>query len=99
MKTPLSTYNRVKGHFYYVISQDESKVNDVIDILTDKNKLLSLEQKTTNGEEIKSSDSETVTFDKFVKDARTTRNGIILGSGTRENMSGTSANHQQFGHG
>jgi len=76
------------GHFYYVISQDENKVNDVIDILTDKNKLLSLEQKIPTVEDIKLADSETVTFDKFVKDARTARNGIILGNGTMENMSG-----------
>ena len=76
------------GHFYYVISQDENKVNDVIDILTDKNKLFSLDQKIVNGEDVNPAETETVNFDKFVKDARTVRNGIIIGNGSMENING-----------
>ncbi|MDQ3019508.1 MAG: bifunctional (p)ppGpp synthetase/guanosine-3',5'-bis(diphosphate) 3'-pyrophosphohydrolase [Bacteroidota bacterium] len=75
------------GHFYFSISQDENKVSEVIDILTDKNKLQSLEQRN-GAEDIKIQEGESANFDKFVHDARTSTAGISLGSGSVQNIQG-----------
>ncbi len=71
------------GSFYYAIAQDESKLNEVIDIATDKNKLLALEHKGQNQEE-----PDANNFEKFVNDARTTQNGISLITNSLQNISG-----------
>ncbi|MEO8665123.1 MAG: bifunctional (p)ppGpp synthetase/guanosine-3',5'-bis(diphosphate) 3'-pyrophosphohydrolase [Ignavibacteria bacterium] len=76
------------GHFYYSISQDESKVNEVIEILNDKSKLQSLEQRNGTAEDFKVPDNESNNFDKFVQEARTSTNGISLGNGTVHNING-----------
>lgn len=73
------------GHFFGVIAQDESKVNEVIDIITDKNKLHSLESKNIPVEEPENLSGN---FDKFVEEARTYTNGINLGSDTLQNIKG-----------
>lgn len=76
------------GHFYFSISQDEHKTNEVIDILSDKNKLHSLDQKHVSAEEAKLTENTGVNFDKYIKEARTTRNGIIFGNGAAQNING-----------
>jgi len=78
------------GHFYYTISQDENKIQEVIDLISDKNKLLSGEQKISNEEEAKLFDNvnKIENFEKYVKDARTSSNGIILGTGSKQNING-----------
>ncbi len=80
------------GHFYYSISQDENKVNEVIDILTDKSKLQSLEQRT-HQEDPKLPENSVTNFDKFVTEARTNTNGISLSSNSIQNISGI---HYEF---
>jgi len=75
------------GHFYHAISQDENKVNEVIEILTDKNKLHSLEQKTGT-EDLKNQENIAANFDKFVNEARVSTNGISLGQGSLQNIKG-----------
>lgn len=76
------------GHFYYSISQDESKLNEIIEILTDKNKLQSFEHRSGAAEEPEVFNSENLNFDKFVTDARTSTNGISLGNGPEQNING-----------
>ncbi|MBL8006448.1 MAG: bifunctional (p)ppGpp synthetase/guanosine-3',5'-bis(diphosphate) 3'-pyrophosphohydrolase [Ignavibacteria bacterium] len=76
------------GQFYYVISQDEGKISEVIDILTDKNKLQSLEQRNLFAEDAKLTESISDNFDKYVQEARTSKNGIILGNGSTQNING-----------
>ncbi len=76
------------GQFYFSISQDEHKANEVISILSDKARLQTLEQKQIPGEDAKQNESISENFDKFVKDARTSRNGIILKNGTSQSING-----------
>lgn len=76
------------GQFYYVISQDEGKISEVIEILTDKNKLQSLEQRNLFAEDAKLTESISDNFDKYVQEARTSKNGIILGNGSTQNING-----------
>lgn len=75
------------GHFYQVISQDENKVNEVIDVLTDKNKLQSLEQRN-GADSSKASEAIASNFDKFIQEARTSTNGINLGGSSGQNIHG-----------
>lgn len=76
------------GQFYGIISQDESKLNEVIDVLTDKTKLQLLEHKGNSNEEIKDQENIAGDFNKFVQDARTSTNGINLGSSSSQNIKG-----------
>lgn len=76
------------GQFYFSISQDEFKANEVINILSDRNKMQSLEQKPVIAEDAKLNENISVNFDKFVKEARTSKNGIILGNGSTQNING-----------
>ncbi|MBK6771515.1 MAG: bifunctional (p)ppGpp synthetase/guanosine-3',5'-bis(diphosphate) 3'-pyrophosphohydrolase [Ignavibacteria bacterium] len=76
------------GHFYFSISQDEYKANEVINILSDRTKMQSLEQKPVIAEEAKLNENISVNFDKFVKEARTSKNGIMLGNGSKQNING-----------
>lgn len=76
------------GQFYYVISQDEGKISEVIEILTDKNKLQSLEQRNLFAEDAKLNENISDNFDKYVQEARTSKNGIILGNGSTQNING-----------
>lgn len=76
------------GHFYYAVSSDESKLNELIDILSDKNKLQTLEQKQTGQDEALIQENLNINFNKFVKEARTSINGINIGNGTNQNISG-----------
>lgn len=74
------------GHFYYSVSLDNAKLSDLIDILTDKNKLHSLEQKQTVNDD--SSITDLSEFSKFVKEARTSTKGISIGNGFNQNING-----------
>lgn len=74
------------GNFFYLISQDESKVNAVIDFINDKSKLTTLDQKLNVPEETTGSDADN--FDKFVDEARTSANGIFIGNGNAQNIKG-----------
>ncbi len=47
-----------------------------------------LEQKTVSGEEVKAPDNIAANFDKFVNEARTSTNGINLGTGSTQNING-----------
>ena len=76
------------GQFYFSISQDEYKANEVINILSDRTKMQSLEQKPVIAEEAKLNENISVNFEKFVKEARTSKNGIILGNGSTQNING-----------
>lgn len=76
------------GQFYFSISQDEFKANQVINILSDRSKMQSLEQKPVIAEDAKLNENISVNFDKFVKEARTSKNGIILGNGSTQNING-----------
>jgi RelA/SpoT family (p)ppGpp synthetase len=76
------------GHFYFSVSQDENKVNEIIEVLSDKSKLQSLEQKPSGNEETKINGSISVNFDKYISEARTSTNGIALGNGTLQNING-----------
>ncbi|HMS32773.1 MAG TPA: bifunctional (p)ppGpp synthetase/guanosine-3',5'-bis(diphosphate) 3'-pyrophosphohydrolase [Ignavibacteria bacterium] len=79
---------RDTGHFYYSIAQDEYKISEIIDILTDKNKLQSLEHKGSVTEDLNTLNTETADFDKFVNEARTTANGISLGNNSEHSING-----------
>lgn len=74
------------GNFYYAISQDESKVNEVLDILTDKTKLQSIEHR--NAVDDVSAPADDANFDKFIQEARTSQNGINLGGKNSQNIKG-----------
>ena len=76
------------GHFYYSISQDENKLSELIEILTDKIKLQSLEHKVNSSEELKLNSNELVDFDKFINEARISNKGISLGNGAVQNING-----------
>lgn len=76
------------GQFYFSISQDEYKANEVINILSDRTKMQSLEQKPVIADEAKLNENISVNFEKFVKEARTSKNGIILGNGSTQNING-----------
>ena len=76
------------GHFYYSISQDDSKLSELIEILTDKIKLQSLEHKSNSPEELNLNSTELVDFDKFVNEARISNKGISLGNGAVQNING-----------
>ncbi len=76
------------GQFYFSISQDEYKANEVINILSDRTKMQSLEQKQVIAEETTLNENISVNFEKFVKEARTSKNGIILGNGSTQNING-----------
>lgn len=76
------------GQFYSIIAQDETKLNEIIDTLTDKVKMQALEHKPATQEEIKEQENLAANFEKFVQDARTSRNGINLGSSSLQNING-----------
>jgi GTP diphosphokinase / guanosine-3',5'-bis(diphosphate) 3'-diphosphatase len=67
------------GQFYSDISQDETKLDELIEILTDKNKLQIIDQKPEDetAEVIKTSGE----FQKFIKEARANIDGISIGNG------------------
>lgn len=75
------------GHFFHSLSQNEHLASEVVEVLTDKTKMLSLEQRTLEDEHNKA-DTPASNFDKYVEDARTSAEGIIIGNGTAGNMSG-----------
>lgn len=75
------------GQFFYTLAQNENAGAEIIDVLTDKLKLQSLEQKPVE-EEIKHIDNLASNFGKYVDEARTSTEGIILGNGSSQNMSG-----------
>jgi len=74
------------GNFFHAISIDESKINQVIDFISDKTKLITLDQKLTAPEDYKGTEEEN--FDKYVDEARTSANGIFIGNGTSQNIKG-----------
>ena len=76
------------GAFYYAVSNDESKLNEVLDILSDKNKLHTLEQKLTGNEENILQDNLALNFNKYVKEARTSTKGINIGNALNQNING-----------
>jgi guanosine-3',5'-bis(diphosphate) 3'-pyrophosphohydrolase len=76
------------GHFYHTISQNESKISELLEILKDKNKLQALEHKGTVPEDTFSTEEHSTEFNKYVNDARTNANGIKLGKGTLQNIKG-----------
>lgn len=76
------------GHFYYSVSQDETKVNEVIDILTDKTKLQSLEQRKEAGEDVVLNENGNFNFEKFITEARNLTDGISIGNGSMQNIKG-----------
>lgn len=76
------------GHFYFSISQNESKISEVIDILKDKNKMQALEHKGTVPEDTFTTEEHSLEFNKYVNDARTNANGIKLGKGSIQNIKG-----------
>ncbi|MBK9332137.1 MAG: bifunctional (p)ppGpp synthetase/guanosine-3',5'-bis(diphosphate) 3'-pyrophosphohydrolase [Ignavibacteria bacterium] len=74
------------GNFFHAISIDESKINIILDFLSDKSKIVSLDQRTSAPEIEK--DSEADNFDKYVDEARNSTNGIFIGNGTSQNIKG-----------
>ena len=75
------------GQFFFTLAQNENAAAEIVDVMTDKLKLQSLEQKPAE-EEIKHVDNLASNFSKYVNDARTSTEGIVLGNGTSQNMSG-----------
>ena len=75
------------GQFFFTLAQNEQAANEVIEVLSDKHKLQSLEQKPGE-EELKQKDNLAANFGKYVEDARTSGVGIMLGNGTGVDMSG-----------
>jgi len=75
------------GQFFFTLAQNESAAAEIIDVLTDKIKLQSLEQKPTE-EEMKPVDNLASNFNRYVDDARNSTEGIVLGNGSSQNMSG-----------
>lgn len=76
------------GHFYYSISQDENKINEVVEILTDKNKLISFEQKNSGSEEEIPNEDIAANFNNTEDEPRISKNEILLGKGSSQDMSG-----------
>ena len=75
------------GQFFFTLAQNEQAANEIIEVLSDKHKLQSLEQKPGE-EELKQKDNLAANFGKYVEDARTSGVGIMLGNGTGVDMSG-----------
>jgi len=72
--------------FYFELSKDEKKTNEVLKILLDKSKIQALESidnLTLDNQEINNA-GNSAEFDKYVKDARSTGTGILIGSSTDE---------------
>ncbi|MBK8981391.1 MAG: bifunctional (p)ppGpp synthetase/guanosine-3',5'-bis(diphosphate) 3'-pyrophosphohydrolase [Ignavibacteria bacterium] len=74
------------GNFFHAISLDESKINIILDFLSDKSKIVTLDQRSAPAEIEK--DSEADNFDKYVDEARNSTNGIFIGNGTSQNIKG-----------
>lgn len=77
--------------FYFELSKDEKKTDEVLKILLDKSKiqaLESIENLTLDNQETNISGVSTE-FDKYVKDARSSDSGILIGSSTdKKEMAG-----------
>jgi GTP diphosphokinase / guanosine-3',5'-bis(diphosphate) 3'-diphosphatase len=72
--------------FYVETAKDEKKTDEVLKILLDKSKIQaieSIENLTLDGQELINS-AATSEFDKYVKDARSTGTGILIGDSTDE---------------
>jgi GTP pyrophosphokinase len=75
------------GQFFLTLAQNEHAGSEIIDVLSDKAKLLSLEQKL-HEEETRKTSNLASDFNKYVTDARTSAEGIVLGNGSAENIDG-----------
>lgn len=69
------------AEFYFEVAQNEDKMNEMIDLISDKNKLTPAEQKLQQAE----SKSEQQVYEKFIQDARSSTNGIALRNGKSNN--------------
>lgn len=69
------------SEFYSEVSQSEEKLNEMIDLISDKNKLTPAEQKLQQAE----SKPEQQVYEKFINDARSATNGIALSNGKSSN--------------
>ncbi len=67
------------NNFYFEIGSDENKLDEVIEILSDKNKVQQLESSSDKILQIPV--DETETFNKFISDARALETDISLGKG------------------
>ncbi|HAY32939.1 MAG TPA: bifunctional (p)ppGpp synthetase/guanosine-3',5'-bis(diphosphate) 3'-pyrophosphohydrolase [Ignavibacteria bacterium] len=74
------------GNFFHSISIDESKVNAVLDFLSDKNRITTLDQKSPSQDAGSENDADN--FDKYVDEARNSTNGIFIGNGSSQNIKG-----------
>jgi len=75
------------NNFYYETGKDEHRLEEVIDILSDKNKIQQLESSVDKILQIPINEAET--FTKFITDARATEIDISLGKGSElEKMKG-----------
>ncbi len=75
------------GQFFYTLAHNETAASEIIDVMTDKAKLLSLEQKGA-GDTIIPSNNIAADFSKFVDEARTSAEGIILSNGSTQSITG-----------
>ncbi len=74
------------GNFFHAISIDETKVNIVLEFLSDKNRITTLDQRSTSQDA--GNENETDNFDKYVDEARNSTNGIFIGNGSSQNIKG-----------
>ncbi len=73
--------------FYYETGKDESKLEELIEIISDKNKIQQLETTVDKLQPVASTDTEN--FNKFISEARAADTGISLGmAGELEKMTG-----------
>lgn len=75
------------GQFFHTIAQDETAASEILEVLTDKAKLQNLEQKAQE-EELRATDNLASNFGKYMDDARSSAEGIVLGNGALADMKG-----------
>lgn len=77
------------NNFYYEIGKDETKIEEVISIISDKTKIQQLESAGAAEKSLENSVIESSTFTKFIEDARSSDSniGLITGKGL-EKMDG-----------